>query len=115
VSAGFDGRLVLDSVDLSGRSGEVIALTGRNGGGKTTLLRVIAGSLTPLFGNVWRRRGRIAYLPQNPSVLLHRPTVRDEVSFTLERSGEAALPETILEELGLLPVADWYPRDLSCG
>jgi energy-coupling factor transport system ATP-binding protein len=115
VSAGFDGRLVLDSVDLSGRSGEVIALTGRNGGGKTTLLRVIAGSLTPFFGSVWRRRGRVAYLPQNPSVLLHRPTVRDEVTFTLERSGETALPATILKELGLMPVADRYPRDLACG
>jgi energy-coupling factor transport system ATP-binding protein len=115
VSAGFDGRLVLDGVDLAGRSGEVVVLSGPNGGGKTTLLRVIAGSLAPLVGSVWRRSGRIAYLPQNPSVLLHQPTVRAEVTFTLERSGELGLPGTILEELGLLAVADRYPRDLSCG
>jgi len=115
VSAGFDRRPVLDGVDLAGRAGEIVVLTGPNGGGKTTLLRLIAGSLTPLAGNVWRRPGRVAYLPQNPTVLLHLPTVRDEVSFTLERSGELEQPETILEELGLLPVADRYPRDLSCG
>ncbi|HYT13903.1 MAG TPA: ATP-binding cassette domain-containing protein [Candidatus Nitrosopolaris sp.] len=115
VSAGFDGQPVLDGVDLSGRSGEIVALSGPNGGGKTTLLRLIAGSLAPLSGSVWRRPGRVAYLPQNPTVLLHRPTVRAEVSFTLERSGELEQPETILKELGLLPMADRYSRDLSCG
>ena len=115
VSAGFDGRPVLAGVELAGRSGEIVVLSGPNGGGKTTLLRLIAGSLAPLGGRVWRRPGRVAYLPQNPTVLLHRPTVRAEVNFTLERSGEPEQPETILEELGLLPVADRYPRDLSCG
>jgi len=115
VSAGFDRNVVLDGVDLYGRSGEVVVLTGPNGGGKTTLMRVIAGSLAPLSGSACRRRGRVAYLPQNPSVLLHQPTVQAEVTFTLERSGERGLPGPILEELGLLPVADRYPRDLSCG
>ncbi len=106
---------MLAGVDLAGRSGEVVVLSGPNGGGKTTLLRLIAGSLAPLGGKVWRRPGRVAYLPQNPTVLLHRPTVRAEVSFTLERSGELEQPETILDALDLLPVADRYPRDLSCG
>jgi energy-coupling factor transport system ATP-binding protein len=115
VGAGFDGQLVLDGVDLTGRSGEIVALGGPNGGGKTTLLRLIAGSLAPLSGSVWRRPGRIAYLPQNPAALLHRPTLRAEVSFTLERSGELEPPEVIMGELGLLPMADRYPRDLSCG
>jgi energy-coupling factor transport system ATP-binding protein len=115
VSVDFEGRVVLDGVDLSGRSGEVVVLSGPNGGGKTTLLRLIAGSLAPLGGDVWRRPGRVAYLPQNPMVLLHRPTVRSEVAFTLERSGEAGRPEKILGELGLLAVADRYPRDLSSG
>jgi energy-coupling factor transport system ATP-binding protein len=115
VSAGFDGRLVLDGVDLAGQGGEVIALSGPNGGGKTTLLRLIAGSLSPLAGVAERRPGRIAYLPQNPTALLHRPTVRDEVRLTLDRAGETEPPEAILEDLGLLPVAGRYPRDLSCG
>ena len=115
VSAGFDGKLVLDGVDLAGRVGEVVALSGPNGGGKTTLLRLIAGGLAPMAGRIERRPGRIAYLPQNPTALLHRPTVRGEVSLTLERAGENVQPDMILRELGLLTVAGRYPRDLSCG
>jgi ABC-type multidrug transport system ATPase subunit len=115
VTAGFGGRPVLNGVDLAGRAGEVVVLSGPNGGGKTTLLRLIAGSLAPLAGSVWRLPGRVAYLPQNPTVLLHLPTVRAEVRFTLERSGEQEQPETILGALGLLPLAGQYPRDLSCG
>jgi energy-coupling factor transport system ATP-binding protein len=115
VSAGFGGKLIVDGVDLAGHAGEVVALNGPNGGGKTTLLRLIAGTIAPLSGEVTRRAARIAYLPQNPAALLHRPTVRSEVSFTLARAGESDRAEAILEELGLLPVADRYPRDLSSG
>jgi energy-coupling factor transporter ATP-binding protein EcfA2 len=115
VSAGFGGHLVFDGVDLVGHAGEVVALSGPNGGGKTTLLRLIAGTLAPLSGAVGRRPGRIAYLPQNPAALLHRPTVRSEVAFTIVRAGDREQPEAILEELGLMSVAERYPRDLSSG
>ena len=115
VTAGFGGRVVLDSIDAVGHQGEVVALSGPNGGGKTTLLRLIAGALSPMTGKIERRPGRIAYLPQNPTALLHRPTLRAEVSLTLERAGESEPPEAILSELGLLAVAGRYPRDLSCG
>lgn len=115
VSAGFGSSVVLEDVNMAGSSGEVIALSGPNGSGKTTLLRLISGLLPPLAGQVDRRPGRIAYLPQNPTALLHRPTVRSEVELTLDRSGEPEAPERILRELGLLTVACRYPRDLSCG
>jgi energy-coupling factor transport system ATP-binding protein len=114
-SAGFGDRVVLAGVDLSGRSGEVVALCGPNGGGKTTLLRLIAGALAPLAGRVERRPVRIAYLPQNPTAMLHRPTVRAEVAMTLDRSREHERPEAILQELGLTAVSGRYPRDLSSG
>jgi energy-coupling factor transport system ATP-binding protein len=115
VTAAFHGCVILDSVDIAGHQGEVVALSGPNGGGKTTLLRVIAGALPPLAGKVERRPGRIAYLPQNPTSLLHRPTLRSEVSLTLDRANDSEPPEEILRELGLLGLAGRYPRDLSCG
>jgi ABC-type Mn2+/Zn2+ transport system ATPase subunit len=114
-TASLGGQVVLHDVYLDGRAGEIVVLAGPNGGGKTTLLRLIAGAVAPLEGRVERRPGRIAYLPQNPAAILHRPTLRAEVRMTLERSREDERPESILEELGLLAAADRYPRDLSSG
>ena len=114
---GFDGVPVLEGVDLAGRAGEVVALAGPNGGGKTTLLRLIAGLAAPMSGTVTRPPGRIAYLPQNPVALLHRPSVREEVQFTIDRADgqHGERPERILGMLGIAELADRYPRDLSSG
>src|SRR5260370_19786723 len=86
VTAGFGGRPVLDAVALTGHQGELMALPRPNGGGKTTLLRRVSGALSPIAGEVERRPGRIAYLPPEPTASLHPPTLRSEVSPTLEPS-----------------------------
>jgi len=106
---------VLEGVDVAGHAAEVVVLMGDNGSGKTTLLRAIAGLLAPLAGSVTRPPGRVAYLPQDPSALLHRATVRDEVELTISRSGSSQPADNILGDFGLLPVAGRYPRDLSGG
>lgn len=105
---------VLEGVSLEGGAGEVVALIGPNGGGKTTLLRTIAGLLTPLAGTVNRAPGRVAYLPQNPMAMLHRPTVAAEVAWTV-RGDAAADASELIVDLGLTPFADRDPRDLSTG
>jgi energy-coupling factor transport system ATP-binding protein len=115
VAAGPAGRPLLRDLDLGGAGGETVVLMGRNGAGKTTLLRVLAGLLEPSAGRRERRPGRIAYLPQSPTALLHRPTVCDEVRLTLDRAGDPEPPEAVLERLGLLAAAGRYPRDLSSG
>jgi len=115
VTLGHAGHTVLAGVDLAGSGGEVVALNGPNGGGKTTLLRGIAGTLKPVRGNVERWPGRIAYLPQNPTALLHQPTVRAEVMLTLAWAGQTQDPDEILGALGLTAVAGRYSRDLSSG
>lgn len=114
LSAG-PGGVVLDHISLAGGPGDVVVLMGPNGGGKTTLLRVIGGLLRPRAGTVDRVPGRVAYLPQDPAALLHRPSVRAEVEATLRWTGSHETADGILGELGLLAVAERYPRDLSSG
>ncbi|MYW71864.1 ATP-binding cassette domain-containing protein, partial [Pseudonocardia sp. SID8383] len=52
VTVRFDGRTVLDGVDLAVARGQWLSLVGRNGCGKTTLLRVLAGLHRPDAGAV---------------------------------------------------------------
>jgi ATPase subunit of ABC transporter with duplicated ATPase domains len=56
-------------IDVDIRGPERIALTGANGVGKSTLLRIISGGLTPTAGGVHRADGRIAYLSQGLDLL----------------------------------------------
>lgn len=115
VTVGVGGHPLVGGVDLAGAPGEVVILTGANGSGKTTLLRTIGGLLAPLAGQVERRPGRIAYLPQQPGVLLHRHSVRAEVDQTLRWSQVGGTSDDVLEVLGLRSLADRDPRDLSGG
>lgn len=66
VSLAFGGPAVLDHVSLSVTKGMRAALTGRNGEGKSTLFRVIEGTLEPDTGEIVRAPGlKIAYVSQN--------------------------------------------------
>ncbi len=59
------GPLLLDGVNLKIEQGERICLLGRNGEGKSTLLRLLAGELPADSGEILRRKGmRVSYLPQ---------------------------------------------------
>ncbi|MBR1872133.1 MAG: ABC-F family ATP-binding cassette domain-containing protein [Bacteroidales bacterium] len=52
LSAGYPGKVVFKNADIEIKRGEKVALIGRNGEGKTTLMRVIMGELQPLGGEV---------------------------------------------------------------
>ena len=71
VSFAYDGPTVLEDVDLEIRAGDFLGLVGPNGGGKSTLLNLVLGLLTPDTGTVRvlgeppsRRRVDVGYVPQ---------------------------------------------------
>ena len=65
VSLHYGTHVLLDGVDFSVRRGDRIGLLGRNGEGKTTLLKVIKGEIIPESGERWLRQGiKISYLDQ---------------------------------------------------
>jgi ATP-binding cassette subfamily F protein 3 len=70
VSVGYGERVLLHEVSLSIRQGERIALIGENGTGKSTLIKTIIGSVSPLAGDI--RLGanvRVGYFAQEQDVL----------------------------------------------
>ena len=79
VSVAFGGPQVLDAASLVVEAGDRACVTGRNGEGKSTLLKVMAGILEPDAGEVVRSEGlRVAYLSQD--VPADEPGTADEVA-----------------------------------
>jgi len=77
----FGNDIILDDVSLSVRPKERVALIGRNGTGKSTLLRIVAGLLESDSGRVSVPRGwHIAYLPQDGVVAAERPLHEEVLS-----------------------------------
>lgn len=113
----YSDRLMLKNISLSVHKGDKIGLVGANGTGKTTLLNVMCGLLTPDEGSVTVTRDvRIGYLKQN-SGLDKSCTVMEEMEsvfsrvFALQR--EMAKKEelmTVLSGAGLNAVTEEYNR-----
>jgi energy-coupling factor transport system ATP-binding protein len=124
---GYSGREVLRGLDLEIGQGEITALMGRNGAGKTTILKLALGLLKPQRGAV-HTLGKdtrqtpldalsrlVGYVPQQPDALLFADTVQDEVNFTRRTHGLPSDGADLLASLGLVPYRLSDPRDLSVG
>ncbi|MFJ3888470.1 ABC-F family ATP-binding cassette domain-containing protein [Streptomyces rubrogriseus] len=76
-------------VDLTVRGPERIALTGANGTGKSTLLRLVDGDLDPEGGDIRRADGRVAYLSQRLDLLDDERTVAENFAAYAPRRPES--------------------------
>ncbi len=113
------GRSILRDLSLSFVSGEWVAIVGRNGVGKTTLLRALAG-LQKYEGGVVAsnpteiRPPDFGMVFQNPDLQLFNPTVREEILFRIPNP-DLAFYDVVVKALGLLPYEDTPPLLLSEG
>lgn len=119
----------VSDVTLRVGRGELMALLGSSGAGKSTILRCIAGHLEPDSGEVWIGGELMDQAPpENRNVgmvfqsyaLFPHLSLRRNVAFGPERRGAsrgeaAALADEMLERVGLLELADRYPREISGG
>ena len=118
VSLAFGGPRLFDQVDLQIEPGERLCLLGRNGEGKSTLLRLIRGEIEPDEGTIIRQQGlRITRLPQDVPAR-HGGSVAGEVARGLEDDDHQAdkpdhRVQTVLSRIGLDPDARF--EELSSG
>lgn len=121
ISVSYGTKRVLHDVDIELRAGEIVALMGRNGAGKTTFLRCLAGALQPDRGTITAvdgpvRLGLDAVLcPQTPEDVLFSDTVEDEIDATLKAHRLGPSASSLLASLGIEQLAERHPRDLSAG
>lgn len=108
----YGARPAVTDVDLVLRRGEVVALTGPNGSGKTTIAKLAAGLLEPDVGTV-TRRGRAALLLQDAG--RYSVTERADAEVALAAGGDAARARRALALVGLTDKSASHPRDLSSG
>ena len=119
VSLSFGHLPLIEDAALRIEAGERLALIGRNGAGKSSLLKVVAGEQLPDTGSIWRAPAlRIARLAQDVSELSPR-TVREEVAAGLPTVSDADAwtvahkVDVVLTRLSL--PGDRPVRDLSGG
>lgn len=106
ISMDYDGKRVLEDINLTVNKGDFIAISGPNGGGKTTLLRVLLRLIKPTAGNVtYLRDGKpvnrlpIGYLPQKSKIDTKFPiTVSETVMSGLQRGWFGRVPGNAKEK-----------------
>ncbi|GGP63860.1 aliphatic sulfonates import ATP-binding protein SsuB [Streptomyces melanogenes] len=109
----FEGRPVIDGLDLTLRAGEFTALLGHSGCGKSTLLRVLAGLDRDIEGTVLvPKRRAVAF--QAPRLMPWKRVWRN-VLLGLPGKPERTVAERALEEVGLGHRSGAWPKTLSGG
>lgn len=120
----FDERRVIDDVSFTVHDSETLAVVGFSGSGKSTILKLICGLLTPDSGEIKTSEGDIAMVFQY-SALFDSLNVAENISFALrerkdlrKKFKEEDLKEIVrkkLELVGLKGIEEKFPSELSGG
>ena len=117
----FDGRAVLDGVSFTVEKGEILAVVGPSGTGKSVTLKHVVGLLTPTSGTVEvDPAARIDYLFQG-GALLAWLSVYDNVALPLRETTDFDDDEIdrrvteALKSVGLAEAAEKFPAEISGG
>jgi len=124
--------IALKGINLEIKEGEIIALIGQNGGGKTTLAKHLNGLLKPTKGRVIVKNldtkntpvhiltNIVGYVFQNPAHQIFTSKVYDEVAYGPKNQGlsQEDIEKRVkmaLEMVGLIGYEDTHPHDLNYG
>lgn len=120
----FDERKVLDDISFKVEDGETLAVVGFSGSGKSTILKLICGLLTPDNGEIKTTGGEIAMVFQY-SALFDSLNVADNIAFALHerkdlrnKYSEKEIRNIVSEKLelvGLKGIENKFPSELSGG
>jgi urea transport system ATP-binding protein len=114
LSAAYGQSEVLHAIDLSARAGEIVALIGRNGMGKSTLMKSLMGVMPARSGKIMvdgadvaglpsyqRVAHGLAYVPQGRQIF-GTMTVRENIETGLVVTGESQIPQQIFDLFPIL-------------
>lgn len=115
-----DGADVLKELSLTVRAGELLAIVGGNGAGKSTALAVLAGQRRPYRGKVLQKAKRIAALCQEPRAMFVKDTVRADLedalrTLSLPAAERQPRMDAAVAAMALSPLLERHPFDLSGG
>ncbi len=115
-----EGADVLKGLSLTVRAGELLAIVGGNGAGKSTALAVLAGQRRPYRGKVLQKAKRIAALCQEPRAMFVKDTVRADLedalrTLSLPAAEQQPRMDAAVAAMALSPLLERHPFDLSGG
>lgn len=123
LSIGYNKAPVLSNINFSARKGDIVAIVGHNGVGKSTFSRTLCGLLKPLGGEVYwkgkkrteKERLKVSYMVmQDVNYQLFADSVEHECGFGIKNPNLDQIEET-LKKLGLYEYKNRHPNTLSGG
>ena len=130
LTAGYSGNVVLENINLCINDGDFTGIIGPNGGGKTTLFRIILGIIAPISGTISFSRGfdplkDLGYMPQMPEGDKAFPVTVEDVVISGLMPGRGLMArfgrndrtkaDSVMEELGILNLRKTVLSELSGG